>query len=81
MSIILNSSSEMPWWKEPSKEQWKAWIAAWRDGHDYVVIGRLAALDASFATIMNDLATAFGRVHADRHGARHTHRSAGEAVR
>ena len=52
-----------------------------RDGHDYVVIGRLAALDASFATIMNDLATAFGRVHADRHGARHTHRSAGEAVR
>src|SRR5215475_7967310 len=29
MSIILNSSSEMPWWKEPSKEQWKAWIAAW----------------------------------------------------
>jgi len=45
------------------------------------VIGRLAALDASFATIMNDLATAFGRVHADRHGARHTHRSAGEAVR
>src|SRR6516225_3524371 len=29
MSAILNSSSEIPWWKEPSKEQWKAWIAAW----------------------------------------------------
>ncbi len=29
MSITLNSSSEIPWWKEPSKEQWKAWIAAW----------------------------------------------------
>ena len=29
MSVILNSSSEIPWWKEPSKEQWKAWIAAW----------------------------------------------------
>jgi MFS transporter, SHS family, lactate transporter len=29
MSTTLNSSSEIPWWKEPSKEQWKAWIAAW----------------------------------------------------
>ena len=29
MSITRNSSSEIPWWKEPSKEQWKAWIAAW----------------------------------------------------
>jgi SHS family lactate transporter-like MFS transporter len=19
----------MPWWKEPTKDQWKAWIAAW----------------------------------------------------
>ena len=29
MSGILNSSSEIPWWKEPSREQWLAWIAAW----------------------------------------------------
>src|ERR1700740_1746613 len=29
MSVILNSSSEIPWWKEPSKEQWKAYVAAW----------------------------------------------------
>src|SRR4249920_2785144 len=29
MSTTLNSSSEIPWWKEPNKEQWKAWIAAW----------------------------------------------------
>ena len=29
MSTTLNTSSEIPWWKEPSKEQWKAWIAAW----------------------------------------------------
>src|SRR6516225_5572691 len=28
MSAALNSSLEIPWWKEPSKEQWKAWIAA-----------------------------------------------------
>src|SRR4029450_1912627 len=29
MSGTLNSPWEIPWWKEPSKEQWKAWIAAW----------------------------------------------------
>ena len=28
MPAGLNSSLEIPWWKEPSKEQWKAWIAA-----------------------------------------------------
>jgi MFS transporter, SHS family, lactate transporter len=29
MSGTPNSSLEIPWWKEPSKEQWKAFIAAW----------------------------------------------------
>src|ERR1700676_3565676 len=29
MSTTLNSSSEIPWWKGQSREQWKAWIAAW----------------------------------------------------
>jgi SHS family lactate transporter-like MFS transporter len=29
MSTALDVSANIPWWKEPSKEQWKAWIAAW----------------------------------------------------
>jgi hypothetical protein len=29
MSTLVNSSSEIPWWKEPTKDQWIAWIAAW----------------------------------------------------
>ena len=29
MSITLNTSSEIAWWKEPTKDQWLAWIAAW----------------------------------------------------
>jgi MFS transporter, SHS family, lactate transporter len=29
MSGTLNSSSGIPWWKEPTKEQWLAWWAAW----------------------------------------------------
>jgi ribonuclease P protein component len=47
-----------------------------RPQHDYVVIGRRAALGASFATILNELKTALGRVHGERsrppaRGARH----------
>ena len=37
-----------------------------RAGHDYVVIGRRCALDAPFATILNDMTTALGRVHTQR---------------
>ena len=29
MSTLVKSSSEIPWWKEPTKDQWMAWIAAW----------------------------------------------------
>lgn len=52
-----------------------------RDGYDYVIIGRRPALEASFATIVNELKTAFGRVHAERSGARRADRSADEAAR
>ncbi|MDQ0392402.1 ribonuclease P protein component [Labrys monachus] len=52
-----------------------------RDGYDYVIIGRRPALDASFATIVNELETAFGRVHAERSSPRRTSRSADEAAR
>jgi hypothetical protein len=40
MSATINSSLEIPWWKEPSREQWKAWIAAWL-GWTNVPEGRL----------------------------------------
>ena len=23
------TKSSVPWWKEPTKEQWLAWVAAW----------------------------------------------------
>src|SRR5262252_11046733 len=28
-SLEINSSLKIPWWKEPTKEQWLAWVAAW----------------------------------------------------
>jgi MFS transporter, SHS family, lactate transporter len=29
MSITLDTSASIPWWKEPTKDQWNAYIAAW----------------------------------------------------
>src|SRR6476646_847631 len=29
MSTTVAGSNPIPWWKEPSKDQWLAWIAAW----------------------------------------------------
>ena len=50
----LNISSEIPWWKEPTREQWKAWIAAWLgwtlDAFDFTV----------FLLIMLPIAKEFG---------------------
>ena len=28
-SVTPTSSSNVPWWKEPTKDQWYAYIAAW----------------------------------------------------
>ena len=53
MSTLLDSSSEMPWWKEPTKDQWMAWIAAWLgwtlDAFDFTI----------FLLIMVPIAEAF----------------------
>jgi SHS family lactate transporter-like MFS transporter len=29
MSIATGTTGELPWWKEPTRDQWMAWIAAW----------------------------------------------------
>ncbi len=29
MPIAANKAPALPWWKEPTKDQWMAWIAAW----------------------------------------------------
>src|SRR6202008_1402211 len=29
MTMTAEMPGQMPWWKEPSKDQWHAWIAAW----------------------------------------------------
>ena len=41
MSALAGRPSNIPWWKEPTKEQWYAWIAAWLgwtlDAFDFTV--------------------------------------------
>src|SRR5581483_8988891 len=29
MTMTADMPGQMPWWKEPTKDQWVAWIAAW----------------------------------------------------
>jgi MFS transporter, SHS family, lactate transporter len=29
MTIAVDTAKPIPWWKEPTKEQWLAWVAAW----------------------------------------------------
>src|SRR5438874_9507763 len=29
MAISATATHELPWWKEPTKDQWLAWVAAW----------------------------------------------------
>jgi ribonuclease P protein component len=53
-----------------------------RHQHDYVIVGRPAALSAPFEAILDELSTAFARVHSDRpRGHRSSGRPADEAPR
>ena len=29
MTISSTTAGPMPWWTEPTKDQWMAWVAAW----------------------------------------------------
>ena len=41
MATTAEIAAKMPWWKEPTKDQWLAWIAAWLgwtlDAFDFTV--------------------------------------------
>ena len=56
-SVTPASSSSVPWWKEPTKDQWYAYIAAWLgwtlDAFDFTV----------FLLIMVPIAKEFGVPH------------------
>jgi len=28
-SMVETAQTPLPWWKEPTRDQWRAWVAAW----------------------------------------------------
>ncbi|HMK67403.1 MAG TPA: MFS transporter, partial [Stellaceae bacterium] len=54
MAMPTASAPQLPWWKEPTKDQWLAWIAAWLgwtlDAFDFTI----------FLLIMVPIAQSFG---------------------
>ncbi len=54
MAISVAAAREVPWWKEPTKDQWMAWVAAWLgwtlDAFDFTI----------FLLIMVPIAESFG---------------------
>jgi SHS family lactate transporter-like MFS transporter len=54
MATIADVRAPLPWWKEPTKDQWLAWVAAWLgwtlDAFDFTI----------FLLIMVPIAQAFG---------------------
>ena len=54
MTTIAGTDQSIPWWKEPTKDQWLAWIAAWLgwmlDAFDFTI----------FLLIMLSIANEFG---------------------
>ena len=54
MTISVEGDGQVPWWKEPTKEQWLAWVAAWLgwtlDAFDFTI----------FLLIMVPISQSFG---------------------
>jgi SHS family lactate transporter-like MFS transporter len=54
MTISTTAADQVPWWKEPTKDQWMAWVAAWLgwtlDAFDFTI----------FLLIMVPIADSFG---------------------
>jgi MFS transporter, SHS family, lactate transporter len=64
MSITVGGANLIPWWKEPSKDQWLAWIAAWLgwtlDSFDFTVFLLLMVpISKDFGVPLTEVAVVF----------------------
>ena len=64
MSITVAGANPIPWWKEPSKDQWLAWIAAWLgwtlDSFDFTVFLLLMVpISKDFGVPLTEVAVVF----------------------
>ena len=50
----IETAKPIPWWKEPTKDQWHAWIAAWLgwtlDAFDFTIFLLIMLPGTRFAT-------------------------------
>src|ERR1700741_1114621 len=64
MSITVAGARPIPWWKEPSKDQWLAWIAAWLgltlDSFDFTIfLILMVPLSKDFGVPLTEVAIVF----------------------
>src|ERR1700741_2707288 len=64
MSITVAGARPIPWWKEPSKDQWLAWIAAWLgltlDSFDFTIfLILMVPLSKDFGVPLTEVAVVF----------------------
>src|ERR1700681_610796 len=64
MSTALAGTSPIPWWKEPTKDQWLAWVAAWLgwtlDAFDFTIFLLLMVpIAKDFGVALTEVAIVF----------------------
>src|SRR5215470_11102490 len=63
-STSVANAEWIPWWKEPSKDQWLAWVAAWLgwtlDSFDFTIFLLLMVpISKDFGVPLTEVATVF----------------------
>ena len=76
MSIAIANAFPIPWWKEPTKDQWLAWVAAWLgwtlDAFDFTIFLLLMVpISKDFGVPLTEVAVVFTLTLMDAPGRRH----------
>src|SRR5215469_6369862 len=64
MTTAVTSANSIPWWKEPTKDQWLAWVAAWLgwtlDAFDFTIfLFLMAPIAKEFGVPLTEVAIVF----------------------
>jgi len=65
MRAIARTATSVPWWKEPTKEKWYAYIAAW-DWHGWRMARRCIARHGNLANAVSFFASIFNFITSRR---------------
>ena len=64
MTVAVTDTKPIPWWKEPTKDQWLAWVAAWLgwtlDAFDFTIfLLIMLPISQEFGVPLTDVAVVF----------------------